>query len=185
MVNLHPSPATEPQRPRVGESPRVTLSGHWYKAHVGADADTALVEQLSVTPGNVHDGQAGHGALPDDPGDVLADSGYRGQIFMADVLAWLPYWHGCCAGQGRGAENRSDQRVGPPRRRHGKETQELELQRPTGRCRIEKIFEIWKRSYGLRRMRWRGLLKATLQVRLTAIAYNLKRTATILKAANA
>lgn len=60
---------------------------HGFKAHVGADADTALVEELSGTPGNVHDGQAGHGALPDDPGDVLADSGYRGQTFEAAVLA--------------------------------------------------------------------------------------------------
>jgi IS5 family transposase len=48
------------------------------------------------------------------------------------------------------------------------------------RCRIEKIFGTWKRSYGLRRMRWLGLAKAALQVRLTAMAYNLKRTAVIL-----
>ena len=53
------------------------------------------------------------------------------------------------------------------------------------RCRIEKIFGTWKRSYGLRRMRWKGLAKATLQVRLTAIAYNLKRTATIIRPASA
>lgn len=47
------------------------------------------------------------------------------------------------------------------------------------RCRIENIFGTWKRSYGLRRMRWKGLAKATLQVRLTATAYNLKRAMTI------
>ena len=47
---------------------------------------------------------------------------------------------------------------------------------------IEKIFGTWKRSYGLRRMRWKGLAKAALQVRLTAIAYNMKRTANILAA---
>ena len=41
---------------------------------------------------------------------------------------------------------------------------------------IEKIFGTWKRCYGLRRMRWRGLAKAVAQVHLTAIAYNLKRT---------
>ena len=44
------------------------------------------------------------------------------------------------------------------------------------RCRIEKIFGVWKRSYGLRRLRWRGLARAALQVRLTAIAYNLRRS---------
>jgi IS5 family transposase len=53
------------------------------------------------------------------------------------------------------------------------------------RCRIEKIFGTWKRSYGLRRMRRKGLAKATLQVRLTAIAYNLKRTANIVSPAKA
>ena len=47
------------------------------------------------------------------------------------------------------------------------------------RGRIERIFGTCKRSYGLRRMRWRGLAKAGLQVRLTAIAYNLRRTMTI------
>lgn len=51
-----------------------------------------------------------------------------------------------------------------------------------------KIFGTWKRCYGLRRMRWRGLAKgspersrrAAVQVHLTAIAYNLKRTMNIL-----
>jgi IS5 family transposase len=53
------------------------------------------------------------------------------------------------------------------------------------RGRIEKVFGTWKRSYGLRRMRWLGLAKAGLQVRLTAIAYNLRRSATILRAREA
>ena len=53
------------------------------------------------------------------------------------------------------------------------------------RCRIEKVFGTWKRSHGLRRMRWRGLAKAGLQVRLAAIAYNLRRTVTLVHAAAA
>ncbi|WP_264784380.1 transposase [Gluconacetobacter azotocaptans] len=47
------------------------------------------------------------------------------------------------------------------------------------RGRIEKIFGTWKRSYGLRRMRWRGLAKAAVQIHLTAIAYNFRRTLNI------
>jgi IS5 family transposase len=50
------------------------------------------------------------------------------------------------------------------------------------RDRVEKIFGTWKHSYGLRRMRCRGSAKAAPQVRFTAIAYNLKHSATILKA---
>jgi transposase, IS5 family len=48
------------------------------------------------------------------------------------------------------------------------------------RSRIEKIFGTCKRSYGRRRMRWRGIAKAALQVRLTAVAYNLRRGLTLL-----
>jgi len=52
------------------------------------------------------------------------------------------------------------------------------------RSRIEKIFGTWKRSYGLRRMRWLGLAKAAVQIRLTAIADNLKRGLTIVATAH-
>ena len=51
------------------------------------------------------------------------------------------------------------------------------------RGRIEKILGTWKRSYGLRRMRWRGLAKAAVQIHLAAIAYNLKRTRNIVQQA--
>jgi IS5 family transposase len=138
---------------------------HGFKAHVGADAYTALVEAVSVTPANVNDGREGPAALPDDPGDVFADSAYRGQHFTdavrakggvprvaatamwgrdeAETLARLAAWNGAI------------QRV---------------------RARVEKIFGTWKRCYGLRRMRWRGLARATAQVHFTATAYNLKRS---------
>ncbi len=138
---------------------------HGFKAHVGADADTALVEQVSVTPANVNDGREGAAALPDDPGDVFADSAYRGQHFTqvvrakggvprvaatamwscdeAETLARLAAWNGAI------------QRV---------------------RARVEKIFGTWKRCYGLRGMRWRGLARARAQVHFTAIAYSFKRS---------
>ena len=79
--------------------------------------------------------EQGPEALPDNPGEVSADSAYRGSHIRDAV-----------------------------------------------RGRIEKIFGKWKRCYGLRRMRWRGLAKAAVQVHLTAIAYNLKRIMNILAA---
>jgi transposase, IS5 family len=60
---------------------------HGFKAHVGADATTALVEQVSVTPANVNDSRAGPDALPNDPGQVFADSAYRGSHFGNVVRA--------------------------------------------------------------------------------------------------
>ena len=137
---------------------------HGFKAHVAADADTALVEEIAITAANINDGKAGPDALPDNPGEVFADSAYRGNHFgdavrakggtprivatgmwgrdKAETLARLNAW------------NQPIHRI---------------------RGRIEKVFGTWKRSYGLRRMRWRGLAKAGVQIRLTAIAYNIKR----------
>lgn len=144
---------------------------HGFKAHVGADADTALVEEISVTSANINDGKAGPGALPDNPGEVFADSAYRGAHFRDAVRAK----GGIPRIVATGMWGRDEQET--LRKLH-------EWNQPIHRVRgrIEKIFGTWKRSYGLRRMRWRGLAKAAAQVHLTAIAYNLKRTMNILAA---
>ncbi len=140
---------------------------HGFKAHVGADADTALVEAVSITSANINDGNAGPEALPNNPGEVFADSAYLGNHFLGAVRA----------------------KGGVPRivatgmwGRNETETLRNQWNQPIHRVRgrIEKIFGTWKRSYGLRRMRWRGLAKAAVQVHLTPIAYNLKRTLNIL-----
>lgn len=130
-----------------------------------------MIEEIAITPANVNDGRAGPDALPDHPGEVFADSAYRGNHFGDAVRA----------------------RGGTPRivatGMWGRdETQMLKRlnawNRPIHRVRgrIEKIFGTWKRSYGLRRMRWRGLAKAAVQVHLTAVAYDLRRCLTILAA---
>jgi IS5 family transposase len=142
---------------------------HGFKAHVGADADTALVESLTVTPGNVHDGRAGGAALPENPGEVFADSAYRGEVFGSAVRARGGTPRIVATGMWGGPGDDTERKL----RRWNYAIQRV-------RCRIEKIFGTWKRSYGLRRMRWRGLAKAGLQVRITAIAYNLRRAVTLL-----
>lgn len=141
---------------------------HGFKAHVGADADTALVEKVSVTPANVNDGRAGPEALPDDPGDVFADSAYRGPYFEGAVRAK----GGTSRIVATGMWGRDEQDILARLKAWNQPIHRI-------RGRIEKIFGTWKRSYGLRRMRWRGLAKASVQVHLTAIAYNLKRSLTI------
>ncbi|MFC3441323.1 IS5 family transposase [Sphingobium rhizovicinum] len=142
---------------------------HGFKAHVGADADTALVEEVSITSANINDGKAGPDALPDNPGEVFADSAYRGNHFRDAVRAK----GGIPRIVATGMWGRDEQET--LRKLH-------EWNQPIHRVRgrIEKIFGTWKRCYGLRRMRWRGLAKAAVQVHLTAIAYNLKRTMNIL-----
>ncbi|MDZ4277161.1 MAG: IS5 family transposase [Erythrobacter sp.] len=147
---------------------------HGFKAHVGADAETALVEEIAVTSANINDGRAGPDALPDNPGEVFADSAYRGNHF-------------CDAVRAKGGVPRIVA-TGMWGRDEAETLQKLkDWNQPIYRVRgrIEKIFGTWKRSYGLRRMRWRGIAKAAAQVHLTAIAYNLKRTLSIVTAAAA
>jgi transposase, IS5 family len=143
---------------------------HGFKAHVGADADTALVEEIAVTSANINDGRAGPDALPDNPGEVFADSAYRGSHFRDAVRAKGGTPRIVATGMwGRDEEETL-------RKLH-------EWNQPIHRVRgrIEKIFGTWKRSYGLSRMRWRGIAKAACQIHLTAIAYNLKRTFNIMQ----
>lgn len=143
---------------------------HGFKAHVGADADTALVEEIAITPANINDGRAGPDALPSDPGEVFADSAYRGSHFCEAVLAT----GGVPRIVATGVWGRDEQAA----LRKLKEWNQP-IHRVRGR--IEKIFGTWKRSYGLRRIRWRGIAKAAVQIHLTAIAYNLKRTLNIIQ----
>ena len=139
---------------------------------MGADAETALVEAVAITPANVHDGKAGGEAIPEDPCDVFANSAYSPETFRAAVRA----------------------KGGVPRivatyiwgRNDQQSFARLEAWiQPIHRIRsrIEKIFGTWNRSYGLRRMRWVRLAKASLQISLTAIAYNMKRLLDLLAAA--
>ncbi len=144
---------------------------HGFKAHVSADVDTALVESLTVTPGNVHDGRAGGAALPEDPGEVFADNAYRGEVFGSAARARGGTPRIVATGMWGGPGDDTERKLRCWNHAIGRV-----------RCRIEKIRGSGKRSYGLRRMRWRGLAKAGLQVRLTAIAYNLRRALTLSQA---
>ena len=144
---------------------------HGYKAHVASDETTDLVEKAGVTPANVNDGKAGCDMVPDDPGDVYADSAYRGSRFRRAVedrggrarVVETHVW----ASSDADAQSKLKAHNGPIHKVRG---------------RIEKIFGVWKRSYGLRQMAHRGLAKASLHVQLTAIAYNLKRSLTLSQA---
>jgi len=143
---------------------------HGYKAHVATDEAAGLVRAVEVTTANVHDAAELAAVLPDEPGKVYADSAFAGRkaedlIRARGGIPWTVgtgTWGGAEALARLRAHNAAVRRV---------------------RCRIEKVFGTWKRSYGLRRMRWLGLAKAGLQVRLAAMAYNLRRTLTLLHAA--
>ena len=142
---------------------------HGYKAHVATDETAGLVRSVEITTANIHDGTLLEAVLPHDPGGVYGDSAYSAGR-LTDVIrarggqprvVYTHTWGGPEALARLEAWNASVRAV---------------------RCRIEKVFGTWKRSYGLRGMRWLGLAKAGLQVRLTAMAYNLRRMMVLVRA---
>jgi transposase, IS5 family len=106
---------------------------------VGADANA--VEEVAVTPANVNDGKAAHDALPDQPGEVFADSTYQGKAFREAVRAKGGSLRVAVAGVWGRDEAETLARL---------EASNQPIRRIRGR--IEKIFRTWKRGYGRRRM---------------------------------
>lgn len=135
---------------------------HGYKAHVATDRDAVLIRGIEVTTANVHDSAELEAILPDAPGRVYGDSAFAGSRAEAAIRARGGTPMVVHTGTWGGATALARLRA------HNAEVRHV-------RGRIEKVFGTAKRSYGLRRMRWLGLAKAGLQVRLTAIAYNLRR----------
>jgi transposase, IS5 family len=136
---------------------------HGYKAHLATDEAAELILGVEVTSANVHDAAKLDAVLPDEPGEVYGDSAFNGNRVNALIAA-------------RGGRARIVQTGtwGGPAALARLQTYNAAVRRV--RARIEKVFGTCKRSYGLRRMRWLGLAKAGLQVRLTAIAFNLRRS---------
>ena len=60
---------------------------HGYKAHVASDAETDMVRAVAVTTANVHDLNKAEEVLPDDPGDVYADTAYAARRFEQAITA--------------------------------------------------------------------------------------------------
>ena len=141
---------------------------HGYKAHVATDQDAALIRGVEVTTANVHDAAELGAVLPPEPGDVYGDSAYASSRSERLITGRGGRARTVQTGVWGGAEALARVQA------HNAEVHAV-------RVRIEKVFGTCKRSYGLRRMRWFGLAKAGLQVRLTAIAYNLRRSWRLLK----
>ena len=143
---------------------------HGYKAHIATDQDARLIRGVEVTTANVHDAAELMAVLPEAPGDVYGDTAYSGSKPEAAIRArgGRPriVHSGTWGGQNALAQLKA----------HNAEVRRV-------RARIEKVFGTCKRSYGLRRMRWIGLAKAGLQVRLAAMVYDLRRSCRLFRVA--
>jgi len=141
-------------------------SSFGYKAHVGVDEGSGLIRAVVTTPANVNDTLPADLLVRGDEQAVLADAAYHTHARVAALKA-------------RGIKPRLMRRphknhpVLPPRLKR--------YNRLIGRRRaaVETTFATLKRRMGLSVIRYRGLAKASAQVLIAAMAFNLRRWAAL------
>jgi IS5 family transposase len=137
-----------------------------YKAHVGVDEGSGLIRSVITTPANVNDTVPADGLIRGDEKAVWADAAYHTHAREAALKA-------------RGVKPRLARRANkhhpdlPPR-----------LKRYNGliarrRAAVETTFATWKNRMRLTRIRYVGLAKASAQIMLATIAFNLRRWAAL------
>lgn len=135
-----------------------------YKDHVKADADSKLITDYSVTSANVHDSQALAGLVDETDNTLFADSAYSG----ADIQASLPEKVEIQIHE-KGFRNR-------PLTEEQKANNRIKSKT---RVRIEHIFGFMTGSMHGITVRSVGIMRATFNIGLTNLVYNLCRYETL------
>jgi IS5 family transposase len=141
-------------------------SSFGYKAHVGVDEGSGLIRSVLTTPANVNDTVPADALIRGDERAVFGDGAYHTHAREAAL-------------QARGIKPRLMRRpnkhhpVLPPRlRRYNR----LLARR---RAAVETTFATLKCRMKLTAIRYRGLAKASAQVLIAAMAFNLRRWAAL------
>jgi IS5 family transposase len=141
-------------------------SSFGYKAHVGVDQGSGLIRSVVTTPANVNDTVPADLLIRGDERSVIADAAYHTHAREAALKA-------------RGIKPRLMRRpnknhpVLPPRLKRYNRL----ISRP--RAAVETTFATLKRRMGLSVIRYKGLVKASAQVTIAAMAFNLRRWAAL------
>jgi transposase, IS5 family len=140
-------------------------SSFGYKAHVGVDEGSGLIRSVLTTPANVNDTVPADALICGDERIVLADAAYHTHSRLAALKA-------------QGIKPRIIRR---PNKYHPLSPRLKRYNRLVGRRRaaVETSFATLKRRMGLGIIRYRGLAKATGQVMIAAIAFNMRRWVTL------
>jgi IS5 family transposase len=167
------------QAARSGQAPdadarytrKYQQSYYGYKAHISSDGAHQLIRTAHISAANVHDGDLLERVTPPEAGSLYADKAYDTKANHAwlrqqginSQIAKKGAHHIKLTEQDR-AENRRKSKV---------------------RGGIERIFAHLKKWQHYARVRYLGLAKNQLELTLKAVAYNLKRLASILAQQNA
>ena len=133
-----------------------------YKAHVGVDEGSGIIRSVITTPANINDTTPADGLIRGDEKTVWADAAYHTHAREKALKS-------------RGVKARLMRR---PNKHHPKLPPRLaHYNRLIARRRaaVETTFATWKRRMGLTSIRYIGLAKASGQILLVAMAFNMRR----------
>jgi IS5 family transposase len=165
--------AAEPSKQRGGGRSKADPDAAWarqgalarfgYKLHVAVDQGSAIVRAARLTPANVNEISIGPALVQGDEAAVWADKAYVGPTMRTAIRA-------------AGARDRVQRR-----RQKNRDLTRWEIRRNglIGRVRgrVEGVFGTLKRSFGLARMLYMGLVRNTAATLMTLVAWNLARAA--------
>jgi IS5 family transposase len=137
-----------------------------YKAHVGVDEGSGLIRSVLTTPANVNDTTPADELIRGDEAVVWADAAYDTHARRARLKA----------------EGKKPRIARRPNRHHPELPPRLKrynLLIARRRATVETTFATLKRRMRLTCIRYVGLAKASGQVLLASIAFNMRRWATI------
>lgn len=132
-----------------------------YKMHVGVDQGSGLIRSVITTPANVNDTTPADALIRGDERIVWADAAYHTHAREAALKA-------------RGVKPRLARRAN---KHHplSERMQHYNRLIARHRCAVETTFATVKHRMGCNAIRYIGLAKASGQVTLAAIAFNLRR----------
>ena len=133
-----------------------------YKAHVGVDEGSGMIRAVITTPANVNDTTPADRLIRGDEGAVWADAAYHTHAREAALKAG-----GVKARLAR-RPNKHHPKLPPRLARYNR----LIARR---RAAVETTFATLKQRMRLTQIRYVGLAKASAQVLMAAIAFNLRR----------
>jgi IS5 family transposase len=137
-----------------------------YKAHVGVDEGSGLIRTVLTTPANINDTTPADGLIRGDEAVVWADAAYDTHARRARLKA----------------EGKKPRIARRPNKHHPELPTRLKRYNrliARRRAQVETTFATLKRRMRLTCIRYVGLIKASAQVQLAAIAFNMRRWAAI------
>jgi len=166
-VSRPPREGAEPTDPDARFTKRQGKPGssYGYKAHVGVDEGSGLIRTVITTPANINDTTPADGLIRGDERQVWGDGAYHTHAREAALKA-------------AGIKPRLIRRANKHHPLSARMRAYNKLIAPH-RAAVETTFATLKNRMGLTVIRYRGLLKASAQITLCAIAFNFRRWAAI------